>query len=180
MKHVVVASTNPIKVNAVLMGFQQLFRDEEWQVIPLELVTKVSNQPIGEPETRRGADLRIQAAQDKIPGADFWAGIEGGVEDVNGQLYAFAWVIIRSSEGLQGMARSGSFLLPPTVSTLVRAGVELGDADDQVFGRTDSKLQNGAIGLLTGDVLDRTDLYVHAILLALVPFRNPTLYGEKI
>ncbi len=45
-----------------------------------------------------------------------------------------------------------------------------------VFGRTNSKQGNGAVGLLTGDVIDRAAYYVHAVILALIPFRNPELY----
>jgi len=61
----------------------------------------------------------------------------------------------------------------------VRAGVELGEADDIVFQRANSKQENGAIGLLTGDVIDRRQLYEHAIVLALVAFKNPSLYNER-
>ncbi|MDD5263960.1 MAG: DUF84 family protein, partial [Candidatus Bipolaricaulis sp.] len=69
--------------------------------------------------------------------------------------------------------------LPDTVAALVRQGVELGEADDRVFGRTDSKRDVGAVGLLTGEVIDRTALYEHAVVLALIPFRNAALYPPK-
>jgi non-canonical (house-cleaning) NTP pyrophosphatase len=58
----------------------------------------------------------------------------------------------------------------------VRQGKELGEADDQVFGRHNSKQQEGAIGLLTGRVIDRTALYEEAVVMALIPFKNPTLF----
>jgi non-canonical (house-cleaning) NTP pyrophosphatase len=34
----------------------------------------------------------------------------------------------------------------------------------------------GAVGILTGDVLTRTTYYEPAIILALIPFKNPELY----
>ena len=52
-----------------------------------------------------------------------------------------------------------------------------GDADDVVFERSNSKQANGAVGLLTGDVITRASLYAHAVVLALIPFRNMELYG---
>jgi non-canonical (house-cleaning) NTP pyrophosphatase len=55
--------------------------------------------------------------------------------------------------------------------------MELGDADDRVFGCTDSKREGGAVGLLTGGTIDRTGLYQHAVALALIPFRNADLYA---
>jgi len=62
--------------------------------------------------------------------------------------------------------------LPEAVARLVRAGKELGDANDIVFGRENSKQQEGAIGLLTGKVMDRTELYEHAMVLALAPIKG--------
>jgi non-canonical (house-cleaning) NTP pyrophosphatase len=103
-------------------------------------------------------------------------GIEGGVAEKKGEMEAFAWVVIRSREGLEGKGRTGTFFLPPAVQELVNAGKELGEADDIVFGRENSKQQNGAVGLLTGDVIDRTHYYTEAVVLALIPFKNKRLY----
>ena len=75
-----------------------------------------------------------------------------------------------------GKGRTGAFFLPESVANLVRHGKELGEADDIVFGRSNSKQANGAIGILTGDVVDRTQLYEQAVILALIPFKNPQLY----
>jgi non-canonical (house-cleaning) NTP pyrophosphatase len=61
---------------------------------------------------------------------------------------------------------------------LIRQGKELGEADDIVFSQNNSKQANGAIGILTGDVIDRTSLYEHAVILALAPFKNLELYQQ--
>jgi non-canonical (house-cleaning) NTP pyrophosphatase len=79
------------------------------------------------------------------------------------------------AEGRTGHSRTGMFYLPDEVVALVNQGHELGDADDIVFGRANSKQQNGAIGILTGDAIDRTAYYADAVVLALVPFKNPSL-----
>jgi non-canonical (house-cleaning) NTP pyrophosphatase len=76
----------------------------------------------------------------------------------------------------QSKGRSGEFFLPEKVAALVREGVELGEADDRVFGRSNSKQKNGAVGLLTGDAVDRAGLYVPAVIFALIPFKNPEMY----
>jgi non-canonical (house-cleaning) NTP pyrophosphatase len=62
------------------------------------------------------------------------------------------------------------------VVELIDQGMELGEADDVVFGRNNSKQKNGAVGILTGDVVTRTSYYVEAVCLALIPFRNWKLY----
>ena len=110
--------------------------------------------------------------------ADYWVGIEGGVQKMDAGLMAFAWVVIRSRQQT-GKARTASFFLPQKVTALIREGKEMGAADDIVFGRTNSKQQNGAIGLLTGDVINRVQLYEPAVILALIPFCNPQLYESQ-
>jgi non-canonical (house-cleaning) NTP pyrophosphatase len=84
------------------------------------------------------------------------------------------------SHGSVGRGRTGTFFLPDKVARLVREGKELGEANDIVFDKENSKQVNGAIGLLTGDIIDRTQLYQHGVLMALVPFRNPDFYSEEM
>jgi non-canonical (house-cleaning) NTP pyrophosphatase len=54
--------------------------------------------------------------------------------------------------------------------------MEVGDISDRVFGKANSKQDMGAIGLLTNNVVDRTDMYRHAVASALMPFLHPDLY----
>ncbi len=175
MKTLVIASTNPVKAQAALNGFQRMFPQETFAVVPLSAPSGVSNQPMDSAETLRGALNRAAAARELRPQADFWVGIEGGVEDAGGELAVFAWVAVLSPTA-SGKARTGTFFLPPAVADLVHQGIELGEADDIIFGAVNSKQQNGAIGLLTGDVIDRAALYEHAVVLALVAFKNAHLY----
>lgn len=175
MKTVSVASNNPVKIQAVLDGFKFIFPKIEWTTVSVEVPSEVSHQPMTDAETLTGATNRARNAKHAKPEADYWVGIEGGVEDLNGKMFAFAWVAVVSPT-LMGQARSGTFMIPPAVARLVREGKELGIADDIIFGRLNSKQQNGAIGLLTDDAIDRKSLYQHAVVLALVPFKNPRLY----
>jgi inosine/xanthosine triphosphatase len=175
MKTIVVASQNPVKLNAVLNGFKTMFPQDEFQARGVDTRSGVSDQPMGDEETLRGACQRAAAAMACAPEADFWAGIEGGAIEDDGDLYAFAWVVIQSRQRYS-RSRTGTFLIPPQVAELVRQGLELGDADDRVFHRQNSKQADGAIGLLTGGILDRTGFYLHAVLLALTPFKSPEVY----
>ena len=65
------------------------------------------------------------------------------------------------------------------MADLVRGGLELGEADDLVFRTSNSKRRNGAVGLLTGDVITRAGLYTPAVQLALIPFIRPELYPAE-
>ena len=177
MINIVLASKNPVKVQSVFIGFRQMFPDETFNVQGVSVPSGVSDQPFSDAETLQGALNRVENAEKELPRADYWVGIEGGVEEVDGELRAFAWVIVRS-ETMQGKGCTGTFVLPPRVAELVHSGLELGKADDVVFQRTNSKQESGAVGLLTGDVITRAELYAHAVVLALIPFRNVELYGE--
>lgn len=175
MKNVIVASNNPVKIQAVSGGFLRMFPDIQFKFESLALPSGVPAQPLSDAETLKGAQTRARNAKKYRPQADFWAGIEGGVDASGANLTAFAWVVILNGQNA-GQSRTGAFYLPPAVAELVRSGIELGEADDRVFGRQDSKRQEGAIGLLTGGVVDRRALYEQAVILALLPFRNPGLY----
>jgi len=179
MKTVIVASQNPVKLQAVQEGFARMFPGEEFCIQSISVPSGVDAQPRSDRETLQGALNRVENARRAAPEADFWAGVEGGIEDDDpsgsGSMSAFAWVVISDSRRL-GKARTGAFFLPQQVAELVRQGKELGEADDLVFQRSNSKQENGAVGILTGDVLDRAGFYVQAVILALIPFKNEALY----
>jgi len=175
MPRIAVASQNPVKLAAARQGFQAAYPGRECEVIPVSTSSGVSAQPFSDPETLSGAEERARQASLAQPEADYWVGIEGGVEEHPCGMAAFAWVVVRGA-AQTGRGRSAAFFLPEAVAALVRQGYELGAADDLVFGRNNSKQANGAIGLLTGDVIDRAALYIPAVIMALIPFKNPELY----
>jgi inosine/xanthosine triphosphatase len=175
MPTVIVASTNPVKMDATRRGFEAMFAEGEFHIQGVAVPSGVSHQPMTDVETLTGARTRAENARAAQPDADFWVGIEGGVEDSDRGMHAFAWVVILGRD-LSGEARTGTFQIPPEITRLVRQGVELGHADDIVFGRTNSKQKDGAIGILTDGLIDRTAYYEHAVMLALVPFKKSELY----
>lgn len=175
MKQIIVASNNPVKIAATRDGFCKMFPEDTFDLHGVQINSGVGSQPMSEEETLAGAINRAKGAQLAHTSGDYWVGIEGGIQSTGDEMLAFAWVAILSSER-EGKGRTGAFILPPQVRELIRAGYELGAADDIVFSRVDSKRKNGAVGLLTGDVIDRVGFYSPAVILALIPFKNPDLY----
>lgn len=174
MIKIVVASRNPVKMNAVREALF-VFLNENIELLGVSVESGVPDQPMSDAETLQGATNRVENARIQFPGYDFYVGIEGGVEDSVSGLMAFAWIVISNGKKT-GKARTASFFLPPEVAKLVHQGMELGDADDIVFAKSNSKQQNGAIGLLTKDVISRKSLYLPAVQMAFIPFLNPELY----
>ncbi|MFK7908064.1 MAG: inosine/xanthosine triphosphatase, partial [Chitinophagales bacterium] len=179
---IVVASKNPTKVNAALLGFQRLFPNQDFAAKGMSVPSGVSDQPMNDAETFEGALNRAKNVQKKSEkDADFWVGIEGGLTyNIAGKMEAFAWIVVlsKSSPKIIGKARTASFEIAGPIEDLIHQGYELGHADDLVFGDDNSKQKSGATGLLTDNVMNRVLLYEMAMILALVPFKNKDLYSQ--
>jgi inosine/xanthosine triphosphatase len=175
---VVVASRNPAKVNAVRAAFGASFPGATLDIVTVTVDSGVADQPVSDEETRRGALNRARNARARRVGADYWVGLEGGVETIDGELLAFAWMAVLDATGHRGMARSPTLPLPPDVRMRVARGEELGTANDAVFGTVGSKAGGGAFGLLSGGRFTREGVYAQTLCLALLPFINPVYRAE--
>lgn len=169
---VVVASHNPVKIGAARQAFASQFPKSALEVIPLEVESGVADQPMTDEETRRGARTRARNAQMARPEADYWVGLEGGLDTIDGQLLASAWMVVLGRDGAVGEARTPTLPLPPGIQTLVAEGLELGEANDRVFATVNSKQGGGAFGLLTEGRYTREEVYKQALILALIPHVN--------
>ena len=173
---VIIASKNPVKINATKEAFFKVFPKETFNFEGISVLSGVNDQPMSSMEAQTGAISRANNAIQENTDGDFFVGLEGGVEDRNGNMYSFAWIAVRNKDGKIGVGKTGEFILPSKVREFILGGMELGNADDLVFGKQNSKQINGAVGILTNDVVDRTALYMPAIVFALIPFVKPELY----
>jgi len=169
---IVVASKNPVKIDAASEAFAAVFPEASIDVCGIAVGSGVRDQPDSDAETREGARARALRANDAAPDADFWVGLEGGVEVLDGQLMAFAWMAVKGCTGDISEARSATLPLPPAVKALVDAGMELGEANDRVFSTVNSKQGGGAYGLLTNGRYTRESIYAQTLIIALTPFVN--------
>eukprot|EP01138_Halocafeteria_seosinensis_P003207 gb/GECG01003281.1/.p1 GENE.gb/GECG01003281.1/~~gb/GECG01003281.1/.p1 ORF type:complete len:223 (+),score=37.12 gb/GECG01003281.1/:1-669(+) len=155
---VAVGSQNPVKITACRQSFMECFVDDYYEFLGYDVDSQVSDQPFTDEEARQGATNRAKnAAQEfatKNEGEQpaFSIGLEGGVmkrklasENDKDSLVCFAWMaVLQPSSGKIGYGRTAEFALPDKVAKLViEDGMELGDADDKVFGRLDSKKKDG-------------------------------------
>jgi len=178
MMKVVVSSHNPAKIRAVKDAFSLQFPGEVIELIATSVESGVGDQPWSDEETRRGARNRALNGYTQRADADFWVGLEGGLEMIDDQLMAFAWMVVLGPGQQFGEARTVTLPLPPAVKALVDQGMELGDANDNVFSTVNSKHQGGAFGLLTNGIYTREGVYTEALVMALLPFVNP-LYEDS-
>lgn len=176
--NVVVASFNPVKLQAVKAAFGSQFDNDSLDVHGCDVPSEVADQPVSDAETLRGARNRVANARRAQPSADFWVGLEGGVERSADRLVAFAWMVIAAADGRMSEVRSVGLPLPPAVARLMDEGLELGDANDRVFATRNSKQGGGAFGLLTNGLLTRESVYQQTLILALVPFVHPLFAAD--
>lgn len=174
---IVVASRNPVKLNAAREAFSAVYPDRKLEVAGVDVDSGVGDQPDSDAKTRDGARARALQARAAEPDADFWVGLEGGVDVFDDQLMAFAWMAVKGRQGDVSEARSATLPLPPAVKTLVDSGMELGEANDRVFSTVNSKQGGGAYGLLTDGRYTREGIYAQTLIIALTPFVN-ALYPQ--
>ena len=167
---IIVTSHNPVKIAAAREAFTSRFKDSKIQLIPVDVKSGVPAQPMSDQETRQGARNRVNNAKRQYPDADFWVGMEGGLDFFDDRLMAFAWMVIAGGESPLSETRSATLPLPPRVRALVMGGLELGDGNDRVFATLNSKQGGGAYGLLTDGLMSRESIYTQTLILALIPF----------
>ncbi|MFW1057263.1 inosine/xanthosine triphosphatase [Vibrio parahaemolyticus] len=172
---VVIASLNPAKINAVKSAFQSAFPQQAFEFVGISVPSEVADQPMTNEETHRGAVNRVKNAKVEMPTAEFYVGLEAGIEDN----VTFAWMVIESDTH-SGESRSASLMLPPEVLAQLADANELGDVMDKVFGTENIKQKGGAISLLTQNQLTRSSVYHQALILALIPFTNPDHFPANL
>ncbi|MDU5501483.1 MAG: non-canonical purine NTP phosphatase [Enterobacter sp.] len=150
MHHVVSATTNPAKIQAILRAFDEIFGAGSCHIEAIGVESGVPEQPFGSEETRAGARNRV-------------ANIDEGA--------TFSWVVIESREQ-RGEARSATLPLPEIILEKVRAGEALGPVMSQYTGIDEIGRKEGAIGVFTAGALTRSGVYHQAVILALSPFHN--------
>ncbi|MBW7932827.1 MAG: inosine/xanthosine triphosphatase [Gemmatimonadaceae bacterium] len=172
---VAVGSTNPVKLAATRAVFQRL--EPHTHVDGIAVASGVPDQPIGDEQTITGATNRARAARVTLD-ADLGVGIEGGVVETPHGMRTCAWAVVVTRDGAVHIGGSLSMPLPDAVAALIRRGVELGHAIDQLHGTSNIKHGAGAVGILTEGLVNRMEAYETILAYALAPVLGPTLYTD--
>lgn len=168
---IIVASANPAKIRAVHDAMTQFWPETMLTCRGINTASGVAAQPMSSEETLQGALNRLQAVAAAWPGADYYVAIEAGLDGDS----SFAWITI-SHHGRLSRSRSASLPIPPAALMAMRQGEELGDVMDRMFAQHNVKQQGGAIAMLTRHLLTRSEVYQHAVILAMIPFIQPELF----
>jgi inosine/xanthosine triphosphatase len=179
MKYIAVGSENPVKIKAVQLGFEKVFPDEVWQAIGYPTKSGVSAQPMSPKESMQGATNRARQALAENPEAKYGVGLEGGLEEIDGQWFDCGWCIVVDRAGIHAASSSGRVATPEAIMKEIRQGKELGDVIDTIFKRKNAKQAEGHFGLMTNNAVTRTSGYTDAVCLALARFLHPHLFTQQ-
>lgn len=177
---ILVGSKNPVKINAVKEAFEKHFGEAE--VIGIEVPSQVPDQPINE-ETLIGAENRARNLykinDEQNIKADYCVGVEGGIINQHKRWFAFGGMCVINNKGKVSFGSSPHFELPKIVVDKLLNRIELGDVMDEIMKTENSKCKSGAIGFFTNGVMDRKELYISGLLVAVVPFLHENLYSKS-
>lgn len=167
---VIVASNNPVKIDAVRQAFQICFPGEIVEIIPIESPSGVREQPMSASEAIEGAINRAQNVSHHET-TNYTVGIEGGLhfEKVGTTEYCFeqAWAcVLERASGKYQIGSAPASPVPSVLQASIQSGNTIASAVSAMQGSPyDSK--TGYEGWLTDDLIDRTLSTKIATILAL-------------
>ncbi len=174
---ILTGSLNPVKIKATRRAFEQVFKTVT--VSGVDVSSGVPHQPIGD-ETFRGAEHRaLECYRSADRPADYSVGIEGGILKTYNRWFGLGAVCIVDKTGRKGFGTSAHFELPDAVVDELLSGEELGTVIDRLAEQRNSKQRGGAIGFLTRGHIGREELYRPAIVAALIPFLQASVFIRK-
>lgn len=152
--NVAVGSNNPAKIRAVE-------RVMNGPVEALDVPSGVSSQPFSDEETQLGAVNRAKACV--LAGAQVGIGLEGGVAEMNGELFLCNWGALVTQDGRVFVAGGAKIPLPDKIAKPLRDGQELGPVMAEYTSDKDIRKKAGAIGIFTNGELTRDDMFEHIV-----------------
>jgi inosine/xanthosine triphosphatase len=177
---ILVGSVNPVKVDSVKEAFSNYFFDIE--VIGIDVESGVPVQPIGDDTfigARNRANNLLKINNEKNLCADLFVGIEGGIANQFNKWFAFGCMCVIDKHGNEGFGTSPHFELPNLVTEQLLNGVELGVVMDNIQNEENTKQKQGAIGYFTKGAMNRKELYVEGLKVAVIPLLHKNLFYKK-
>jgi inosine/xanthosine triphosphatase len=185
---IAVGSTRRPKIAAVNEAVQcfgaVLVPGGEFEVIGVEVESGVGHTPANRNELMLGARQRAEALA-HLPQAQaeawrYFVGLEGGLDlvaEAGGQrVFLESWAYV--SDGREGhYGRSGAVEIPSALAQeVLENGLELSVAIDRFAGAVGIRDAQGAWGVLSSDLISRTEAFRVAVIAAFAPFYNAKMY----
>jgi inosine/xanthosine triphosphatase len=187
-----IGSKNKVKISACKNALETLktasLIDNKLEITfyPVETETSVPDMPLSREVLMKGALQRALFVYKKLEEqdtiVDYALGMEGGVYTINfkrqAKQHAFLQNWVYAFNGNIGFfGSSASLPLPENIShALFKEKRELSEVMDSLSGRQDVRSNEGAFGILTNNLITRSDSFETALMNALTPFFNKRYY----
>ncbi len=165
---IVLGSKNKAKLRAV----QSCFPNEK--IMTATVASNVSNQPLSDHETKKGAINRAMAAQ-QLQKQTIGIGLEGGVMYIDCHPFLCNWGALVTANGSLYTAAGARIPLPKQFSSYLKQGHELSELVDDYVNKQGIRHHEGAIGIFTNGEILRDDMFVHVIRL----LKGQAMYDNK-
>jgi inosine/xanthosine triphosphatase len=188
IERIALGSDRAAKIMAVRASVARVAEiDAAWRsasIVARPVKTDAPLMPLTDWELMIGARQRAQAVRkillEQKLSADLYVGLEGGFHSISleGEWRTFlrGWAFVTDGER-ECFGMSPSIEVPDSIVKDVVAGRELGIVIDEVAGMRDVRSKQGAWGVLSRDLLTRSDSFEAALLAAFAPFYNAKLYS---
>lgn len=170
-----VGSSNPVKVNAVKNAAIGTW--PELIITGHEVASGISEQPMSDEETKKGALNRAKAALKSGMAATknsqknetfLGLGLEGGVfENESGEMWTTVWAVVVNAQNQTWSANGARIQVPELIAELIRNGQEMGPVVQQLTGESNVKQKQGMFGIITKNFVTRTEEYTQIAKIAL-------------
>lgn len=167
---IAVGSKNPAKINAAKIAFKKVFPKEKLKIVGVNAESKVSDQPMSDRESVRGAINRAKAALRAVKKADFGVGMEGGVHKIGKNWFESGWIAIINKESRLGLGTSARWQMSSKIMSRLNSKNELAHIFEEIAGVKNAKDVGGVMSLVTKKHLPRDIAYSHGVIFALAPF----------
>lgn len=157
---VAIGTSNKAKIGAVEQVIRMYQPSAEFVYSDVE--SNVSEQPFSDIETRQGAINRAKNTL-ALTQADLSFGLEGGVHEIDEQMYCCNWGAVALQDGTVFSAAGAQFMLPEVIAKEIRAGKELGPIMDVYTNEQNIRQHKGAIGIFTNGLIDRKEMFEHIV-----------------
>lgn len=174
---VAVGSTNPTKIQPVIDIFSYHFK--KCRVEGVSVSSGIADQPMNIDEMYKGALTRAEKALQKVKGADYGVGIEGGLHKHSFGWFEHSIVVIINKKGQVGIGASGGLVLPEIIMDSIHKGKNLEEAVDAQFKTTKIGEGIGMFGIFTKGVITRSEGVRHGVAFALGRFLHEDIYNRS-
>ena len=169
---IALGSTSEDKKRILFETFRKEFKIKP-KIIGVEVDSGITDQPLDEKTTIKGATNRAKEAMKKVSQCDFSIGLEGGLSLIDNRYFLVCAAVILDRENKRYIGVSSKLCLPRLVSDKIKRGGQFGLAIRD-FEKENYKDKN--ILLIIKKLIKRNVAFKEAIVNSYQVYRNKKYY----